>query len=392
MSFNLLDLIIVVAAVMAAIGGYRIGFVTRATSWIGLALGLAVAARFLPKVVDRFHFETPSSRLLLAAGVLVLGAFIGQALGLIAGSHIHRVIPVGPARMVDRVVGAMVGALGLAVAVWLLLPSMAEVPGSVAREARGSEIARFIDRTFPAPPDTLQALRRLVGKDNFPKVFEALRPTPNTGAPPANSGLADAVVAKVKQSTVRVEGQACDKVQDGSGFAVGTELVVTNAHVVAGEKRTFVYRPDGFRLAATTVLFDSDRDLALLKVPGLGQTPLPLGSAKDGDHGAVFGHPGGVSDVVVAPAAISSQVSARGRDLYDRHATTRDVFILAADLHPGDSGGPLVDMQGQAVGVAFAISPDRSGTSYALTSAELRAVLAKPTGPAVATGPCLVGT
>src|SRR2546429_6292723 len=74
MSFNLLDLLIVVAAVMAGVGGYRIGFVTRVTSWIGLGLGLAVAARFLPKVVDRFHFETPSSRLLLAAGVLVVGA------------------------------------------------------------------------------------------------------------------------------------------------------------------------------------------------------------------------------------------------------------------------------------------------------------------------------
>src|SRR5438067_184902 len=121
MFFNLLDLCIVVAAVMAA--------------------------RFLPKVVDRFHFETPSSRLLLAAGVLVVGAFIGQAIGLVAGSHIHAVIPMGPARMADRVVGSAVGALGLAVAVWLLLPSIAEVPGSIARQARGSEIARFIDRT-----------------------------------------------------------------------------------------------------------------------------------------------------------------------------------------------------------------------------------------------------
>src|SRR5256885_15345045 len=105
MSFDLLDLLIVGAAVMAAVGGYRIGFVTRVASWIGLGLGLALAARFLPKVVDRFQLATPQSRLLLAAGVLVVGAFVGQALGLVVGSQIHRVIPIGPARMVGRVVG-----------------------------------------------------------------------------------------------------------------------------------------------------------------------------------------------------------------------------------------------------------------------------------------------
>src|SRR5207248_10328024 len=143
------------------------------------------------------------------------------------------------------------------------------------------------------------ALRRLVGKDNFPRVFESLRPTPNTGPPPPDSGLSPAVVSKVKQSTVRVEGQACDRVQDGSGFTVAPDMVVTNAHVVAGEKKTYVYRGiDGYRMPAITVAFDTDRDLALLHVPGLGETPLSLGSAKEGDKGAVFGHPGGVSEVV----------------------------------------------------------------------------------------------
>jgi S1-C subfamily serine protease len=282
-----------------------------------------------------------------------------------------------------------VGAVGLAVAVWLLLPSIAEVPGSMARQARESSIAQWIDHTFPPPPDTLQALRRLVGNENFPRVFEQLRPTPRTGPPPPDSGLPPEVIAEVKASTVRVEGTACDRVQDGSGFTVGPELVVTNAHVIAGEKRTYIYRPDGTRLAATPVQFDSERDLALLRVPGLTQDPLPLGAAKEGERGAVFGYPGGVSEVVVAPAGIRSQVSARGRDLYDRRQTTRDVFILAADLHPGDSGGPLVNSNGDVVGVAFAISPDRTGTSYALTTNELRSLLSKPNADAVSTGPCL---
>ena len=78
-----------------------------------------------------------------------------------------------------------------------------------------------------------------------------------------------------------------------------------------------------------------------------------------------------------------------GRDLYDTRETRRQVFILAADLAPGDSGGGLVNQSGTVVGVAFAIAPDRSGTAYALTTDELRPVLAAGGAVAVNTGPCL---
>src|SRR5204862_4729613 len=138
-----------------------------------------------------------------------------------------------------------------------------------------------------------------------------------------DSGLAPAIEGRVKLSTVRVEGQACDRLQDGSGFAVATDTVVTNAHVVAGERRTYVFRPDGSRLAATVVVFDSDRDLAVLRVGGLNQAPLTIGAGKVGENGAVFGHPNGVAQVVVAPATISRQVEAVGRDLYDNKPTKR---------------------------------------------------------------------
>src|SRR4051812_41705490 len=388
---NMLDLLIIVFAVLAAMGGYRMGFVARAASWVGLAIGLALAARFVPNVVDAIHFNQASSRLLVAAGVLIGGAFLGQALGLVVGGQIHRVIPLGPLRMADRAVGAVVGLLGIVVAVWLLLPSMADVPGGFARQARTSSIARFIDAAFPNPPDTLQALRRLVGSDVFPRVFDALRPAPDLGPPPAASTLSAALQSKVTASTVRVEGQACNRLQDGSGFAVAPNTIVTNAHVVAGERHTVVYRPDGNRLPASVVMFDSDRDLAVLDVPNLNQAPLPVGSAKIGDQGAVFGHPGGTPDVVISPAAIRQQVQAVGRDLYDTHQTRRDVFILASALHPGDSGGALVSEAGNVVGVAFAIAPDRPGTSYALTSKELNAALGEARRPGTSTGACVAG-
>ncbi len=134
------------------------------------------------------------------------------------------------------------------------------------------------------------------------------------------------------------------------------------------------------------------RDLAVLSVPGLGLEPLTIGARDVGAVGAVYGHPGGGA-LVTSPARIEDRITAVGRDIYGDRRTERDVFVLAADIHPGDSGGALVDDQGQVVGVAFAIDPGRPGTAYALADTELRAALTErgTRTRAVSTGPCLVG-
>jgi S1-C subfamily serine protease len=391
---DLLDLVILAVIAIAVGGGYRLGFLARVVSWLGLAAGLVIGARLLPTVIDHVQGADPTSRFLIATMVLLGGAFLGQALGLVLGARLHTFIPIGPLRLTDRVVGGAVGLLGVLVAVWVLLPSMAGVAGWPARQARNSSIARWIDQKFPAPPDTLQALRRLVGDSTFPEVFSALQPAQNTGPPPADSGLPAAVQHRVAASTVKVEGQACRRIQEGSGFAVAADTILTNAHVVAGEsKGTQVLLPSGRTLAATVVVFDPNRDLALLHVPGLGQTPLAMSSAPSeaevGQKAAVFGHPGGQDPLTIAPALIRQDVSALGRDLYDSHDTTRDVFILAANLMPGDSGGAMVDGTGTVLGVAFAIAPDRPGTSYALTAKEIRTVLPLASLATAGTGGCL---
>jgi S1-C subfamily serine protease len=386
---NLLDLMIVVAAVSAAFGGYRLGLLARAASWIGLAIGLVLAARVLPAILEEFQGQDSGARLLVAAGVLMGGAFIGQGLGLLVGAHVHRFIPHGPLRQFDKAAGAGVGVLGILVAFWLLLPAMADVRGWSAQQVRGSSIARAIDDHAPRPPDTLQALRRLVGDTSFPRVFDALRPAPITGPPPETTGIPPAILQQVAASTVKIEGEACRRIQEGSGFAAAPDTVVTNAHVVAGVSSPRVILPNGRSLRATVVVYDSDRDLAVLSVPGLGQSPLAVANGRAGQQGAVFGHPGGQDPLRIAPARINQRVSAVGRDLYDEHQTRRDVFILASDLQSGDSGGALVNQQGSVIGVAFAIAPDRPGTAYALASTELRAVLAAPRVNRVGTGRCL---
>ncbi|HVT76341.1 MAG TPA: MarP family serine protease [Acidimicrobiales bacterium] len=386
---NQLDLIVIVMLLAAALGGWRLGFLARVFSWLGLGVGVYLASQLLAPALRAISSSDPGYRAAVAVLILLGGAFAGQALGLMAGLRIHRVLPIGPIRLVDRSVGAALGVFGVVLSFWLfVLPWLVDLPGWPAQQARSSAIAKLVDRYAPPPPDKMQALRRLIGDHNFPEVFDKLGPAPETGPPPAETGFAAGVQERIALSTVKVEGEACHRIQEGSGWAAAPELIVTNAHVVAGVRAPSILKPDGRHLPATLVYFDSDRDIALLSVKGLGDTPLPLATGHVGDRGAVFGHPGGQDQLRVAPARVSQEVTARGRDLYDSHRTDRDVFVLAATLHPGDSGAAFTDLDGRVTGMAFAIAPDQPNTAYALTSKEVSAALA---GPRVAqpSGQCL---
>lgn len=195
-------------------------------------------------------------------------------------------------------------------------------------------------------------------------------------------------VARAVRSTVNVESFGCGGLHEGSGFTVAPNVVVTNAHVVAGADRVRVRRPDGRVLPASIVRFDPNRDLAVLSVAGLGQESLPIGNAPEGTAAAVLGYPGGQNNVRVAPAVIREENPTIGRDIYGRQRTQRQVLFLASRLRQGDSGSAVIDGQGQVIGVAFAVAPDRPGAAYALDDSELRAVLAAPRRQG-AGGPCV---
>ena len=385
---NSLDLLVLVAAAGAAAGGYRMGFLTRVTSWLGMIAGIALGARLLPPVLERIEDGTPTRLMLVVVGVLLFTAFVGQAAGLLVGRQLHVALPFGGFRQADRVAGGAAGIGGVVLSLWLLLPIMADVPGWFAVQARTSVLAEMVDDRLPDPPDTLATLRRFVGDGQFPRVFEGLQPAPDLGPPPAASGLSQSVVDRVVPSTVKVQGVACRRIQEGSGWVVGPGLVVTNAHVVAGESDTVLERSDGSEVDATVVAFDPNRDIAVLSAPGLARDPLPRRPASAGDIGAVFGHPGG-GPLRVSPFEVGREIVATGTDIYDSARTERAVLVLASDLQPGDSGAALVDPEGRVVGIAFAIAPDKGGVAYALAMSELDAVLAGNLGAEVDTGPCL---
>ena len=357
---------------------------------MGLAAGLGVAVLVAPRILEAVEQSTdPQLRALISVGVFVVIASLGATIGEIAGVSLRRLIPPGPARTVDKAVGTVAGGFGVLVLLWLLIPALAEVPGELSAQVRNSTIAQAVDEAAPNAPGPLQALRNLVQEADFPRVFEGFGPSPGSGPPPEASGLDPAVEARVSASTVRISGPACGRVLEGSGFSPEAGIVVTNAHVVAGVDRPTVQRPDGDRLRGRVVVFDPNRDLAVLEVEGLRQTPLVVGAPEVGDTGAVFGHPGGQVELEVSPARVEQRVNALGRNIYNSQVTRRDVLVLAAELRPGDSGGALVNAEGAVVGVAFAIAPDEPNTAYALHASELREVLEAPRAGTVDTGPCI---
>ena len=378
------------AILSAAVGGYRMGFLARVASWVGLGAGIYAAVRLAPLVLERYQGGMPETRLIMALGVFLVVTTVGASLGAVVGTSVRRLIPPGTGlRTVDRALGGVVGALGGLVVVWLLVPILAEVPGVVSELARNSSIARNIDRVGPATPQALRDIRRQVSDANFPQVFSQLRPSPDTGPAPEDVALPDAVRDRVRASTVKVTGTACGRLLSGSGFTPADDVIVTNAHVVAGVSRPSVLTNGGRRVQATVVVFDPNRDLAVLRVPGLNAPALPVGESEVGDEGAVYGHPRGRDQLESSPARIETKVNAQGLDLYGDRQIRRRVLVLAASLEPGDSGGALVDTAGRVVGVAFAVAPDRPSTAYALADEELRAVLAVPRGDPVPTGPCI---
>lgn len=374
--------------IAGATGGYRLGLVARVSSWVGLVVGVVVGARVLPSILRQLDGAGAIQLLFVVLGVLLGAAFLGQAVGLLVGSRLHATLRGNQVRSLDRVAGAFAGVVGVVVGIWLLLPLMADVPGGLAVQARTSTVARIVSEGLPDAPDTMETLRSLVGDDQFPQVFDALRPAPDLGPPPASSNIPQSVVDAVVPSTVKVSGVACRRVQEGSGFVAAADLVVTNAHVVAGESLTTLERSDGSEVEGRVVAFDPRRDLAVVSAPGLNRAALPRADTAVGGVGAVFGHPGG-GPLRAAPFAVGREVRATGTDIYHRERTDREVLVLSAELRPGDSGAALVDPDGAVVGVAFAIAPDDSGVAYALDREELEAVLATDLSQPVDTGPCL---
>jgi S1-C subfamily serine protease len=383
-----LDLVLLLGAALVALGGVRSGLLARVAAWAGVILGFVLSGRTVPFVLGLADGAGLPARTFIAVLTLTLTVSLTSITLQLVSAPIRRILTFGPLSVLDRALGAVASVVAFSLVLWLLSPTAAAIPGRISSEVRASSVLGALDDATPAPPDVTRALRTLLGGERFPDVFATLAPTPEPSAPPDEIGLAPDVLERAVSATTAVRVIGCGRTYSGSGFAIDDVHVVTNAHVVAGAREVDLQTHDGRRVGATVVVFDKDRDLALLSAPDHGLEPLALARADVGDVGAVIGYPGGQVDPRVTPARIERWVNGVGRDIYGRDATERALYFLAAGLRSGDSGAPLIDLDGRAVGVVFAVSPDVPTAAYALTIDELEVVIAAPRVPGDA-GRCI---
>jgi S1-C subfamily serine protease len=375
-----IDLLLLVVLALAALSGWRRGFAMVLLGYLGLLIGLALGAWAATRVGLLVADGSSARRLLIAVVVFFLVAAACHAVGNLVGMRLRSVLAGRWTGRVDAAGGAAVATLVAAVAVWFIALTLSNVPFSpFARAVNESSVLQTIDRYAPRPPAALAQLRGLLARSPFPEAFANLRPPVVSGSPPPAAKTAG--IKRASAATVQIQSRGCGGLLFGSGFPVAPDLVVTNAHVVAGAGNHRVITRDGRGVDARVVYFDPDHDLALLSAPGLPVRPLTLaGAARNGQEAAVIGYPGG-GDQQIIGARVVLRTRPEAPDIYSQDQNIRrDIYVLQSRVRKGDSGGPVVDLSGRPLGVVFAASTLEPNEGYALTNAEVRRALDREGG------------
>lgn len=391
---DLLDVVLAVAALLFAISGYRQGFVVGALSFAGFLGGGVLGATLAPNVAG-LSFLSSLPRSVVGLVFAFALASIGQVLASVVGGAVRRRLKEGPARTADSIAGAGISVVSLLLVAWLIGLAVASSPyPTAASQVRRSAIIGAVNGVVPdAGRRVFRSFRDLVDSRGFPEVFNDLQPAgnPDVAAPdPALAG--SAAVRTALPSVLKVTGDApsCSKSREGSGFVFAPGRVMTNAHVLAGVTTARVQVGDQ-RLPATVVLYDPERDVAVLRVPGLDRPALSFAaSPAKRDAGAlVLGYPLDGPFRAVAARVVARQ-DATAPDIYNDRTVQREIYTIKGQVLRGNSGGPLLSPQGRVDGVIFAAAADDSSIGYALTADYVRS--AARTGAAattpVPTGKC----
>jgi len=379
MNGSTLDVVLLVAAVVFAVSGYRQGFVIGALSFAGFFGGALIGVQLAPLLAEQF--ETDVTRLGVALAVVFMVAVLGQTIAVLIGGKIREQLRTQSLRTVDSVGGAVISAVAVLLVAWMVAAPLGNAPAPwLASQVRRSAVIGTVDNIVPSPVRQLySSFGDVVGSGDFPDVFDPLTPTQVKEVQAPNPQLASApAVTSARRSVVKVLGIApsCDRRLEGTGFFFAPHRIMTNAHVVAGT-RSLKVELNGRSASARVVVYDPARDLAVLYVPDLDAPAMRfLPKAPTGTDAIVVGFPLD-GPYTATPARIRDSRIIRGPNIYNNGTVRREVYTLRSKVLSGNSGGPLVATNGGVYGVVFAAAVDDPQTGFALTATEAAKVVAQ---------------
>lgn len=348
---TVVDLVIIVLVLLMALQGFARGFLVGVAALAGFVAGAYIASRIAPLLLSGGS-HSPYSPLISLGGAVLLGGLLGAIFEGVA-RRARRFMWLPGLRIVDGLLGAILTAcLGLGMA-WiagaalLQTSSQFSLPASFRSSLAKSVILRDLNSALPPSGPILNALGRI---DPLPGITGRIADVPA----PVPSILRSPGVRAARASVVRILGNACNLGIEGSGWVAGRGLVVTNAHVVAGEAYTTVQLGGaGRELPARVVVFDPHNDVAILRVPTLGARALRLASGPAvGESAAILGFPLN-HGFKARPARLGTTQMTDTTNAYGNPAV-RLISSLRGRVESGNSGGPMVDSAGKVIGTVFA--------------------------------------
>jgi S1-C subfamily serine protease len=347
---NFVDVIIAVFVLALAAIGYERGLIASGLPLAGFVLGAAIGGRLGPALLSGGG-ESPYAPLITVLAGLLLGATLAVVVEGFAVGLSVRLSRGALGGWLDGIGGAaLLAALGLLLA-WAFGAAALNSPGPGERDLRhalqSSRILTALNSLVPPSGPLLNVLRHI-------------DPTPTVNGPNANVRAPEPAIAddpdvqRAGDSVVKILGTACGLGIEGSGWVAGPGLVVTNAHVVAGEDDTTVTLRSGGTLDASAVHYEPRNDLAILRVADLGLPALRLASRLPrGAAAAVLGYPEN-GPLTISPARVGSTGEVISQDSYGRGPVRRRMTPFRGQVHSGNSGGPAVDASGQVLTTVFA--------------------------------------
>ncbi len=390
MGMNSLDVGLIVVCLAFAVSGIVQGFLANLAATVGLLLGGLIGVVCVPFLVSP---ESPSlAASLTALGLVVLAAAGGQILGTVVGSDLRRTIGSSTARVADAAGGGVLSVISVLVVAWALgyAVSGTTVP-YLSTAARNSTILGTVDDVLPSRADAvLHSFSDVIDANLFPRYLDPFDPENIVKVGPPDPALLELPgVQQAGASVVKILGEAsCDRGIEGSGFVYDDDLVMTNAHVVAGVSEPTIVTTSG-SVDAEVVVFDPVLDVAVLSAD-LDLPALDFDtSGEAGQDAVVLGYPGnGPFDAQAA--RIREQIRLKSPDIYDHGDHVRETYSIRGLVRSGNSGGPLVAADGRVLGVIFAASITDANTGYALTADQVAQAAAdgRAASKAVSTGEC----